>query len=61
MRREERAALAAIIASGLVRNMPPTTHQSQQTIAKQALAVADMIINQTDADDRAAYEREQRK
>lgn len=60
MRREERAALAAVIASGLVRNMQPTSHQAQQTIAKQALAVADMIINQTDADDKAAYEREKR-
>lgn len=61
MRSQERAALAAIIASGLVRDTRLISHQAQSTVVSQALAVADMILNQTDADEKTAYEREQRK
>lgn len=63
MRGQERAALAAIIASGLVTRSQclPEYPNVQQAVAKQALAIADMILNQTDADEKAAYQREQRK
>lgn len=60
MNREERAALAAIIASGLVGKLDCSFPACQQAVATQALAVADIILNQTHADDKTAYEREKR-
>lgn len=51
MRREERAALAAIIASGIMtRNNPGTV----SGVVQQALAVADTILERTEADDKTA-------
>lgn len=57
MRNSERAALAAIVASGLLAR---SHYQTVAGLAQQALAIADAILDQTNADDKAAYDKEHR-
>lgn len=56
MRREERAALAAIIAAGVVQRttLDPQYPNVRHMIAENALGIADIIIARTEADEKAA-------
>lgn len=53
MRQEERSALAAIVASGIVTYRRPTNPTGFKQVADDALAVADAILNKTEADEKA--------